>query len=307
MQMAELAKFHAGKNLVTFKSGESTLTGNLYLPPDFDAAQRYPAVIVTGSWTTVKEQMAGLYAERLAQQGFVTLAFDFRHYGESGGEPRNYEVPADKIEDIRSAAAFLESLPIVDTGHIGGLGVCFSAGLMAAAAQDSRIRAIALVAPWLHNHEILDQVYGSPAEMQRRLDAADAARAKYETTGEVETMVGASFTDPNAAMIVDNDYYLNPQRGGVPEWPNEVALMTWRPWADFDGVTIGSQVKMPILLVHSENAAIPEGAKQFYTNLPSNTSKQFQWLDGTQWDFYDQEPQVSQSVTFVVDHFNQTL
>ena len=245
-ELFTLSELKAGVNSVTFESEGVSLKGNLYLPTDFNPSVRYPGVVVTGSWTTVKEQMAGLYAERLAAHGFITLAFDFRHYGESGDEPRNYEVPAHKIADICSAVSFLETLPEVDTRRIGGLGVCFSAGLIAAASvQDQRIGSIVLVAPWLHNREILNSAYGNPAELQRRLDAADEAHAKYETSGEVEVMVGASFTDPNAAMIVDNDYYLNPKRGGVPEWPNRVAVMTWRPWAEFDGVAVATQVRVP--------------------------------------------------------------
>jgi uncharacterized protein len=301
-------EWHSGKNPVTFPSEDEILKGNLFLPPNFDPAQQYPAVIVAGSWTTVKEQMAGLYAERLAAQGFVTLAFDFRHYGESGGEPRNYEVPEDKIEDIRSAISYVQSLPFVHSQQIGGLGVCFSTGLMAAASvRDPRLNSVAMIAPWLHNRAILDVAYGGPSEIQRRLNAADAAKSKFDVSGEVETMVGASFTDPNAAMIVDNDYYLNPQRGGVPEWPNQVAVMTWRPWAEFDGVAIGSQLRVPVLLVHSEKAAIPDGAKAFYTKVPDDIVKDFLWLDGTQWDFYDQEPQVNKSVEAVRDHFQRTL
>ena len=68
---------------VNFKSEGLDLTGNLYYPLDFKEDQTYPAIIVLGSWTTVKEQMAGLYAKRLAENGFITLAFDFRNFGES--------------------------------------------------------------------------------------------------------------------------------------------------------------------------------------------------------------------------------
>ena len=81
---------------------------NVYLPPGYDAGKAYPAVIVSGSWTTVKEQMAGLYAEKLAQEGFVTLAFDFRNFGESGGVARFYENPLQKVDDIRNAVTYLQ-------------------------------------------------------------------------------------------------------------------------------------------------------------------------------------------------------
>ena len=98
---------------VGFESEGSQLAGRLYLPPEYTAGTRVPGIIVTGSWTTVKEQMAGLYAERLAERGFVTLAFDFRHWGASEGLPRQYESPERKIRDIQNAAAFLQSRPEV--------------------------------------------------------------------------------------------------------------------------------------------------------------------------------------------------
>ena len=78
---------------ITFNSNGLKLKGNLFYPKDFDATKKYSAIIVSGSWTTVKEQMAGLYASKLAEKGFIALAFDFRNFGESEGEPRFFESP----------------------------------------------------------------------------------------------------------------------------------------------------------------------------------------------------------------------
>ena len=96
-------QFKAGVNRVTFPSEGVTLVGNLYLPSTYKTGDKLPAIIVSGAWITVKEQMAGLYAKKLAPQGFAALAFDFRYYGESGGEPRQYESPSAKIQDIKNA------------------------------------------------------------------------------------------------------------------------------------------------------------------------------------------------------------
>lgn len=94
-------------NKVTFKSEGETLVGNLYLPTSKVESEKIPAIIVGGSWITVKEQMAGLYAERMAEQGFAALAFDFRTFGESGGEPRQYESGALKTQDFKNAGSVL--------------------------------------------------------------------------------------------------------------------------------------------------------------------------------------------------------
>lgn len=130
---------------VRLPSGSNTLVGDLYRP--VDAAEVGPAVVVTGSWTTVKEQMAGLYARRLAAEGLSTLAFDFTGYGQSQGELRDLEDPAQKAADIAAAVGYLTTRADVDAGRIGALAVCASSGYTAAnAADDPRVASIAFVA-----------------------------------------------------------------------------------------------------------------------------------------------------------------
>jgi fermentation-respiration switch protein FrsA (DUF1100 family) len=298
-----------GKNPVSFTSDSVTLRGNLFLPPSFDSTRRYPGVVVTGSWTTVKEQMAGLYAERLAQEGFVTLAFDFRHFGESGGEPRQYEAPDEKIEDIRSAAVFLQSLSFVDAARIGGFGICASSGyIVNAAASDARFKALALVAPWLHNAPLVEAIYGGTEGVQQKIATSRTARAQFEAGSETPLIPAASRDDENSAMYAPGDYldyYLNAARGAIPPWVNRFHVMSWEGWLTFDPVKTAPNIRVPVLMVHSENAAIPDGAKQFFAAL--QTAKEFYWMPGTQFDFYDQEPNVTKSLNAVATHFQMTL
>jgi dienelactone hydrolase len=301
-----MAEFHAGRNTVTFKSGEAMLTGNLYLPADFDLSRRYPGVIVGGTWTSVKEQMSDRYASRLAEQGYAALDYDFRNYGESEGEPRQFESPALKIEDNRSAIDYLLTLPFIDADRIGALGICASAGYMAGTiVVDPRVKSFGVVAPWLHNAELVKTVYGGEEGVQAKLEAARTSQQKYEATGEVDYVPACDPNDPNAAMPLPLDFYTNPQRGAIPEWTNRFAVMAWQGWLEFDGVGYGANITVPTAVIHSEKAALPDGAKQFYRSLTG--TKTSRWIDGEQIDFYDQEPQVSESVAFVVDHFNQTL
>jgi fermentation-respiration switch protein FrsA (DUF1100 family) len=90
------------KEKIHFNSEGLVLAGNLYKPQNFEPAKKYPAILVGGSWTTVKEQMSGLYAEELAKQGFITLAIDPRYFGESEGQPRFWENPFAKIADFKN-------------------------------------------------------------------------------------------------------------------------------------------------------------------------------------------------------------
>ncbi|SEN13715.1 hypothetical protein SAMN05444354_13185 [Stigmatella aurantiaca] len=131
---------------VRFKNGAIQMAGNLYVPKGFDPSRKYAAVVVLHPAGGVKEQTAGLYAQRLASQGFVTLAYDASHQGESGGEPRFLESPEARVADTRSAVDFLTTLGYVDRNRIGALGICAGSGYAVKATMlDRRIKAIATV------------------------------------------------------------------------------------------------------------------------------------------------------------------
>lgn len=291
------------KKKVHFTSEGLTLTGDLFLPAGFNEQQQYGVVIVEGSWITVKEQMAELYAERMAKNGFLALAFDFRYYGESEGEPRNYESPESKIVDLKNAVTYLSSLPYVDKNKIYALGICASSGYMArAAAEDTRIQKLALVAPWLHNAAIVREIYGGEKGVQEKIDAGRKARKAFAATGEVISVLAVSDTDTSAAMYGPFTYYLDKTRGAIPEWPNRFAVMSWPEWLEFDGIQVAGKLNTPTLIVHSEQAAIPHGAKQFYNALKT-PRKEIHWINNNQFDFYDQEAPVNFSVEKVVNWF----
>ncbi|AQZ70402.1 Dienelactone hydrolase domain protein [[Actinomadura] parvosata subsp. kistnae] len=288
---------------VSFDSDGVTLAGNLYLP---DQAGPAPGVVVAGTWTSVKELMADRYARRLAERGYAALAFDFTGFGESGGEPRDVENPARKIRDIHHALTFLAAHPAVHGDRLGALGICAAAMYMAGnAAGDPRVRSLALVAPWLHDAAICEDAYGGAAAVAEKIKIGREARSRYDETGEVDYVPVVSATDPRAAMPYEIDFYLNPDRGGIPAWPNRFAVMAWPDWLTYDSIASAPQITQPTLLVHSENAAIPDGARRFHAGLAG--PKDLLWTEGTQFDFYDTEPQVTVAVDAVAAHFGRTL
>lgn len=300
----------ATKTSVSFSSEGVELVGDLYLPAEAAEGRPCPGIVVTGSWTTVKEQMAGRYARRLAEWGFVTLAFDFRGYGASGGLPRDVESPAAKAIDIHAAVGFLAGRTEIDARRLGALGVCASAGYTAVnATRDERVRSVALVAPWLHDAELVRGLYGGEEGVARRVEAGRSARERYERTGEVDYLPAISGTDERAAMFGDfsgpGDYYLNPGRGAVPEWSNRFAVMAWPEWLGYDPIAVAGGIRQPLLMVHSDDAAVPDGARAFLGALAG--PKDAVWTQGTQLDFYDQQPQVTQAVEAVAEHFRATL
>ena len=126
---------------VTFTADGITLVGNLAL-----AADGAPAVVLTGPFTGVKEQVVGTYAAQLHQRGLTTLAFDHRGFGESDGR-RAHEDSQGKLADLRAAVGLLTAHPAVDAARVGVVGICLGGGYaVRAAATDPRIRAVVGIA-----------------------------------------------------------------------------------------------------------------------------------------------------------------
>jgi uncharacterized protein len=232
---AKLPTLKAGINRVTFSSEGEKMSGILFLPKSYKSGDKLPTVVVTGAWMTIKEQMPSLYAQKLADQGFATFVFDFRFWGESGGKLRNWESPQNKITDIKNAVSFLQTVPAVDRNKIAGLGICASAGYMTeAVAQDDRIKALITVAPWLHNPEIVNAVYGGKEAVQKLVEKGQSAKSKFNSTGEAISVLATSKTDNTAVMFGDIDYYQNPQRGAISQWTNRFAIASWAEWLNFN-------------------------------------------------------------------------
>src|ERR1700684_1705020 len=129
-----------------FDNGAIKMAGNLYFPDGFDDSGSYPAIVSVHPGGGVEEQTAGLYAEKLAERGFVTLAFDASHQGASGGEPHFLDDPMRRVGDIYSAVDYLTSLSFVDADRIGALGICAGSGAaIKASSTERRIKAVATV------------------------------------------------------------------------------------------------------------------------------------------------------------------
>ena len=292
---------------VQFNSDGLVLAGNLYTPDNVDPAKKYPAILVGGSWTTVKEQMSGLYAGELAKQGFITLAIDPRYFGESEGQPRFWENPAVKTADFKNAITYLQTVDGVDTDKLFLVSVCASSGYMVnVAAEDERVKALATVAAWLHDAESVKGIYGGEEVIKTKISQAQAARKKFAETGEVDYIPAISTTDKNAAMFGEEfAYYLDPDRGAIPEWSaDKFAVMSWEGWLTFDPMPTANHLKLPVLMVHSDEAVLPDNVKRFFQNIP-HQKKNLHWTKGTQMDFYDQPKPVLEAVAAITDFFKK--
>ena len=137
---------------VNFSSNGINLVGDLYLPENL--SQPAPTLPILGPMTFVKEQAPTEYARRFADRGFIALAFDPRYHGESDGEPRRYENPIAKAEDVRAALDYLESRDDVDGDQLLAMAVCQgSSAMLRAVADDDRVNAFSTVAGHYRDHD----------------------------------------------------------------------------------------------------------------------------------------------------------
>lgn len=290
---------------VSFTSGGERMAGVLHLPADHEG-RKLAGILVSGSWTTVKEQMPQNYARELARQGYAALTFDFRNFGESGGEPRAYENPASKVADFKAAAAFLQSLPEVDAARTGVLAVCASAGYAAQAINEgAALKSYAAVAGWFHDKASVGAIYGGAEGVASRLAAGAAARQAFEASGEVRYVKAFDYTDTSAAMVGPFDYYGRADRGAIAQWDNRFALMGWTEWLTYDSVAAAKALKVPSLFVHSDNAALAANVKAIFTAVTA--PKELVWSDEDHFAFYDEPEVVARATQAAARHFAKTL
>ncbi|WP_459642300.1 alpha/beta hydrolase [Kineococcus sp. NUM-3379] len=236
------------------------LVADLYTPAGLDRTTRAPAIIVGHPFGGVKEQTSGLYAQTMAERGFVTLAFDASYNGESSGRPHAIASPEAFVEDFSAAVDYLGLHPRVDRDRIGVIGVCGSGGFSLAAAQiDPRMKAVATVSMYDMGRDRRQQLGDTMTEAQRRQHLVDIGQQRWaEAEGwPTEYVIGTpeqiTADSPDVAEEF-YDYYRTP-RGHHPRSTTEMslnsngALMQFFPFDHLDWIS-----PRPLLLIHGEIA-----------------------------------------------------
>ena len=252
------------RKAVTFKNRFGiTLSGDLYLPKNHNS-QALAALAISGPFGAVKEQSSGLYANQMAERGFVTLAFDPSYTGESGGEPRNVASPDINTEDFSAAVDFLGLQTFVDRNRIGIIGICGWAGMaLNAAAVDKRIKAVATTSMY-DMSRVMAEGYFDKLTIEERTKALeemsqqrwkDAAKGKpaRSTNNLPEKLQG---NEPQ--FIVDYFNYYKTPRGFHPNSINSNGAWTVTNPLSFMNMPLLTYIKeiapRPVLLIAGEKA-----------------------------------------------------
>ena len=297
----------ANKQRVTFESQGKTLVGHLYLPTGYDATKQYPAAVVGGSLTSVKEMMAGRYAKELAARGMIALAIDYMNYGESEGKARQLEDPDQKDRDLSAAVSFLASRRDVPKTGVGLVGVCTSGGnVLYTAGRDRRVGAVATVAGWFVEPSIAPVLYGGEEAVKALRKKGRAARESFQRNGKNEIILAYHNKDTTASHVGPMEYYMDTNRGGgVSAWRNGFSVMSWEGWLDFDPVSAAAKVTAPALIIHSDGSALPDQARKVHGLLKG--PKTLYWAEGGHFDFYDNDQKVREAADVISAHFHRNL
>lgn len=237
------------------------LVGDLYSPLDAADGKR-PAIAVAGPFGAVKEQSSGLYAQTMAERGFITLAFDPSYTGESGGAPRNIASPDINVEDFSAAVDFLGIQSNVDRQNIGALGVCGWGGMaLSAAAMDTRIKAVVTSTMYDMTRVISQGYYDSVTPEQRVAMRAQMNEQRWADAETGETAYGPvslELSGDEPQFVVEYADYYKTDRGFHPRSVNSNAswaLTSSLPFTNFPILTYIDEISpRPILLVHGSNA-----------------------------------------------------
>lgn len=271
-----------------------TLAADLYTPKN--AAGKLPAIAISGPFGAVKEQSSGLYAQKLAELGFLTLAFDPSYTGESGGTPRYVASPDINTEDFCAAVDFLSVQNNVDQKRIGILGICGWGGMaINAAAIDTRIKATAAMTMYdmtrVNANGYFDSENTADARYQKK-EAMNAQRIIDYKNGTYALAGGVVDPLPEDAPQFVKDYYgyYKTKRGYHPRSLN--SNMGWNvtsslSFMNFPLLQYASEIRSAVLLVHGEKAHSRYFSEGAYEKLTGN-NKELMIIPGANHvDLYD--------------------
>ncbi len=290
------------------------IAANVYTPAGYDPEKHYPTIVVAHPNGGVKEQVAGLYAQRLAENGYITITADAAYQGGSGGEPRNTDKPANRINDIHGMADFISQYPGADSAHLGLLGICGGGGYsLAAAKTDKRFLSVATVSMFDSGRVRRNGFQDSQLDtIGERLQQASDARAKEASTGEVIYTANATLTDEQIAALPFDLYregfiyygktHAHPNSSFRYPLSNLIELM------NFDATSHMELINQPLLMIAGSNADTLYMSEDAFAKADNAKEKELYLIDGaTHIQTYWKPEYVDQAITKLSAFYGDTL
>jgi len=302
---------------VTYTLNGLKIAANVYTPAGYEATKKYPAVVVAHPNGGVKEQVAGLYAQRLAEKGYITIAADASYQGASGGTPRNVDKPQFRTEDIHGMADYISAYPGVDTNRIGALGICGGGGYtLNAAKSDKRFKAVATLSMFNSGQVRRNGFMNTQLDsIQKRLKEASDARAKEAATGEIGYSGNVDFdalTDESISKI-PTDLYREGMiyYGKTHRHPNSTfryttsSLMDLMSWDATDNIEL---INVPLLMMAGEKADTLYMSEEAFEKATGTKDKELFKIPGaTHIQTYFVPEYVDQAVAKLTEFYGKNL
>ena len=289
------------------------MVGDLYFPANYSPAKKYAAIIVGHPFGGVKEQTSGLHARKLAEIGYVTLAFDASYYGESGGYPRRIESPEVRVDDFSAAVDFLTNHPAVEADKIGVIGICGGGCYSVSATQiDHRIKALATISMY-DMGRARRQGIGDTQTYQQRMSILDEIgrqrTAEYGGAARKDIRALPEKVDENTPKFAIDflDYYDNPERGQHPNSTGYYSYTSLAPMMNFFPFTqIETISPRPLLFIVGENAVSKYFSEDAYEKA-AEPKELFVVPGATHVDLYDQPEYLKITLPKLDTFFKQYL
>lgn len=301
---------------ISFKNSNNSninMSAVINFPEGFNENQKYPSVVISHPGGGVKEQASGLYAKKLSEQGFITIAYDASYQGESTGEPRQLENPYIRTEDVSAVIDYLTTLPYVDQENIGAMGICAGAGYTAnAAINDHRIKAVGMVSAvnigsmfrngWESNVKDADALpYLIAGSISRTNDASGAPIATMPLAPMKEEDA------PNEELREAWEYY-HTDRCQYPTAPGFATARSLSQIISYDAYNKAEAFfTQPLLAIVGSNAGSAWMSDDLINRAASTDKTKYVIEGANHMTLYDSEKEVNEAVSQLAPFFKTNL
>lgn len=301
---------------ISYERNGIKIAANVYTPAGYNENNTYPAVCVAHPNGGVKEQVAGLFAQRLAENGYIAITADAAYQGGSEGTPRLKDDPASRVEDIHAMADVIAQYPGVDAERIGALGICGGGGYTIKATQtDKRFKAVATLSMFNSGVVRKNGFQNSQVDtIQERLQAASEARTQEKLGGEIPYTANVldTMTEEEANAMPDglykDGYFYYGKTHAHPNSTFSYTVSSLMELADFDAAYNAELINVPLLMMAGSKADTLDMTQEVFNAATGTEDKELFLIEGARHiETYWVPEYVEQEVNKLVEFYGSRL